>query len=166
MSDSVSKDFFVKILDKISIKQIIFSLLIWIVLYYFLSPHIDVNRLPNVPYIKDEYKASMSLIIFSLFIVFVGIFIYDYSLKVINFFKMEKTIKRLDINEKDRICEFFRDDVNSCSFSISNEEGVLSLIEKGILTPVDKELYSKKQGHSFYFYLHPRARKIFRKLFY
>lgn len=166
MSDSVSKDFFVKILDKISIKQIIFSLLIWVALYYFLSPYIDINRLPNAPYIKDDYKLSMSLIIVSFSIVFSGIYIYNKLFKIIRFFQMEKTIKRLDINEKERICEFFRDDVNSCSFSTFDEEGVLSLIEKGILIPVDKESYSKKRSSSFYFYLHPRARKIFRKLFY
>ncbi|HFW7070359.1 TPA: super-infection exclusion protein B [Morganella morganii] len=165
MSEPVSKDIFVKILEKISIKQIVFSLLIWIVLYYLLKPYVDAERLPNIPYISDEYKISIALLIVSICVVFCLTSIFHFILGLINILKMMSYINNLDANEMAVIREFFKGNVNSCSFQLGYDEGVYALIEKGILIPVDKESYRLKRSSSFDFYLHPLARKKLRKVY-
>lgn len=163
MSASTLKGFFAAILDKISIKQISSLLIIWIVSYYFLNSYVNAELLPSIPYISDEYKLSITFLIFSIFIVIFGSSISNIFSKLINSLKMKEYINILDVNEQKAIKEFFNDGTNSCSFSPVSEEGICTLIDKGILIPVDKESYRKKRSSFFYFYLHPKAKKYFEK---
>ncbi|MEQ4653211.1 super-infection exclusion protein B [Providencia rettgeri] len=154
---------FLNFFRNVTLPQVLFSFMGWIALEYKGLNPFDQDKLSWLPFIPNEYKSQFCLFVLS-FCVFFFLFNIPFK-KTKNYILMKSYLTKLDSNEKIILKDFIEKNLNSDSFSYRDDSGLQSLVDKGVLKPLNPDDYKFQRNPYQDYSINERARKLLKKIY-